>query len=157
MATITMSRLVAVAAAAAGALAVRHLERLRSDDRSEAPRWLVVTVNRDPDEVYIDDALPEPPARLGDLIEVTVRPAPGAKAVELAARLRAPVPAEATGVASRVLGTDPRRRGPTVLREARSLLEAGEVTEPDQPGTTHPGRGTVIQMAGHRAMREGRL
>ena len=56
-------------------------------DKGAEDRWLLVTVNRPPDEVVSDGRLPDPLARLGDVVEVQVRPAPGGRGTELAARL----------------------------------------------------------------------
>ncbi|GAB2962578.1 hypothetical protein LWP59_18310 [Amycolatopsis acidiphila] len=52
-----------------------------------ASGWLAVTVFREPAELK-SAALPAPLAELGDLIEVPIRPAPGGKGSELAARMR---------------------------------------------------------------------
>jgi hypothetical protein len=118
-------------------------------------RWLGVTVLRRPDEVAPDGQPPEPLRRLGDAIEVDIRLAPGDKGSELYARLRSMPQA---GPVQRLSGDDPRRQVRTALREAKSLLEAGEVMRPDAPRTTHPGpAGRLLQVVDRIAQGEGRL
>ena len=53
-------------------------------------RWLVVTVYRQPDDVRTQVDGAGPLSRMRSEIEVTVRPAPGDKGTELAARPTAP-------------------------------------------------------------------
>ena len=93
-----------------------------------ASGWLAVTVLCDPAD--LDTApLPEPLARFGDEIEVVVRPAPGGKGAELAARLRdRRPPGSAT---SRLSGTDPQAGLRSALRRAKQLVEVGEVLAVD--------------------------
>lgn len=87
-------------------------------------RWHAVTVNRPVEKVMSDGRLPEPLAVLGDAIEVQMRPAPAGKGTELLVKAR--------NADVRVV-----RRA---LREARSLVETGEVLRPDAPPTTEPTR-----------------
>jgi hypothetical protein len=54
-----------------------------------ADRWHSVTVNCAPDQL---DPLPAPLSKLGDAAEIVMRPAPGGRGTELAARLVEPVP-----------------------------------------------------------------
>ena len=54
--------------------------------------------------------VPGPLAALGDLVEVQVRPAPGGKGSELAARLREPEPTGPHAAAARISGDDPRQQ-----------------------------------------------
>ncbi|WP_217709608.1 hypothetical protein [Amycolatopsis sp. Hca4] len=140
----------------AGISAVRRaMSGQRSEDDEAVNRWLVVTVLRSPDEVVADGALPAPLRELGDLVEVQVRPAPGDKGTELAARLTRHEPASAF---ARLEGKDPRQRVRVALREAKSLLEVGEIVHPDAPATTHPGPlGRLLSRATHIAQGEGRL
>lgn len=127
----------------------------RSEDDATRNRWLAVTVLRSPDEVVSDGSLPTPLAELGDLVEVQVRPAPGDKGTELAARLTRQGP---TSAAARVQGKDPRQRVRVALREAKSILEVGEIVRPDAPPTTHPGPGgRLVGKATDIAQGEGRL
>lgn len=127
-------------------------------DNGVAHRWLVVTVNRPPDEVVSDERLPEPLARLGDAIEVQASPAPGGRGTELAARLVDPAPSGPSAVAARLTGQDPRQAVRAALREAKSLIETGEVLRADEPPTTRatPG-GKLLGLATRRAGGEGRL
>ncbi|MGV9281821.1 hypothetical protein [Streptomyces sp. NPDC003730] len=121
-------------------------------------RWHTVTINRPLDEVSANGRLPEPLAELGDKIEVQVRPAPGDRGTEVAARLRDPVPSGPGGAAARLKGQDPRGPVRRALRASRALLETGEVLSPDKPPTTHPGPGgKLISAAAGRAREEGRL
>jgi hypothetical protein len=94
-------------------------------------RWHAVTVNRPPTDVAPDGRLPEPLAAMIDHIEVRVRPAPGDKGTEIHARLLQQ-PVEGDG------DEDPRRALRRALRESRSLLEIGEVIQPNANVTTRP-------------------
>jgi hypothetical protein len=121
-------------------------------------RWRVVTINKSPMEVAPDGRLPEPLAAMGDEIEVQIRPAPGDKGTELAARLTHPEPSGAEGAAARAAGTDPRQKLRTALRDAKMLIETGEILQPDRPGSTHPSPlGLPVRMAVKRARGEGLL
>ncbi|MGY1725445.1 hypothetical protein ACI79J_00590 [Geodermatophilus sp. SYSU D01062] len=93
-----------------------------------ASGWLVVTVFREPSDV--DTArLPAPLAGFGERIEVRVRPAAGGKGTELAARLRdRPSPGTALG---RLSGSDPQADLRSALRQAKQLIEVGEVLAVD--------------------------
>ncbi|MEN3300419.1 hypothetical protein [Pseudonocardia sp.] len=156
--TKTIGRAAAVAGAVAGGLAARR-SRSRHDD-TDVRRWFVVTVNRSPEDVMPDGKLPEPLARLGDAIEVRIRPAPGDKGAELAARLTPPPPPGSGPAAAkaRLHGEDPRQQVRTALRQAKAILEVGEVVLPDAPGTTHPGLGgRLVAVADRVAHGEGRL
>jgi hypothetical protein len=120
--------------------------------------WLVVTINKSPEEVGADGKLPEPLEKLRDRIDVKIRPAAGDKGTELAARLREPVPSGMEGLAARLSGNDPRQEVRLALRQAKSLIETGEVLQPDKPGTTHPGpAGKLLQTLVQRSRGEGRL
>jgi hypothetical protein len=93
-----------------------------------ASGWLAVTVFRE--ESDIDAAqLPAPLAELGDRIEIRVRPAPGGKGTELAARLR-DRPSSGTAL-SRLTGSDPQADLRSALRRAKQLIEVGEVLAVD--------------------------
>jgi hypothetical protein len=112
-----------VAGGVAGAL--RHA--LGGDGPRSAidDRWHSVTVNRPPQDVD-PRALPHPLAALGDRIELQIRPAPGDRGTEIHARLRDGGTAETRGKLR------------AALRESRSLLEIGEVIEPNVNRTTQP-------------------
>src|SRR5918997_1175237 len=72
----------------------------------------------------------------GDAVEGRVRPAPGGRGTELAARLRQGAPSGPAGALARVSGSDPRQELRAALRQSRQLLETGEVLSPDSPPTT---------------------
>jgi hypothetical protein len=118
-----MARGVFVAAAAGGAVAARRVLPARRGG-SPPPRWHAITVNRPLGEVAPGGRLPGPLSELGDAVEVRLRPAPGDRGTEVAARLRDAGAGPGAG--------DVRR----ALRESRSLLETGEILLPDAPGTT---------------------
>jgi hypothetical protein len=151
-----VSRMLVVAGVGAGATVVRRW--LSSATGTQADRWLAVTVYRGPDEVMPGGRLPEPLSRLGDRVEVRVRPAPAGKGTEILARPREEVPPGGQGLAARVAGTDPRQEIRLALREAKSLLETGEVLQPARPGSNHPTiPGKLLDLVTSRAAGEGRL
>ncbi|WP_037141421.1 hypothetical protein [Rhodococcoides fascians] len=128
-----------------------------SDPRS---RWRSVTINKTPQEVMPDGRVPDPLAELGDLVEVQVRTAPGGKGTELAARLRQAEPGGLGSVGARVSGDDPRQRVRTALRQAKQLIEVGEVlrVDPAPHGTrSATPTGKLIELATRRAGGEGLL
>jgi hypothetical protein len=93
-----------------------------------ASGWLAVTVFREPSEINTAE-LPAPLAEFGDRIEVRVRPAPGGKGTELAARLR-DRPSSGTAL-GRLNGSDPQADLRSALRRAKQLIEVGEVLAVD--------------------------
>lgn len=118
----------------------------------------MVTINCPPERLS-SGRLPEPIARLGEAVEVMIRPAPGHRGTELGARLREP-PARGriAKAASRMAGGDPRRLVQAALREAKSLIETGEVLQPPMPPTTRRRRaGRLSELATQRAGGEGGL
>jgi hypothetical protein len=125
---------VASLAARAGGTVVRQV-RSAVDPSSARPAgagqpasgWLAVTVLRESSDV--DTAkLPAPLAEYGDRIEVRVRPAPGGKGTELAARLRDRPSGSPLG---RLTGSDPQADLRSALRKAKQLIEVGEVLAVD--------------------------
>nr|BFE55537.1 hypothetical protein GCM10020063_000630 [Dactylosporangium thailandense] len=134
----------AVVLAAVGAGAIAGGVMVARRRRAAGPdRWHAVTVNCSPGQL---DPLPPPLNELGFPVEVRIRPAPGDRGTELAAR-----------VAS---GADPKRvrRLRAALREARSLAEVGEVLLPDAPATTKPTlRSAPLAYATKHGREEGRL
>ena len=146
-----------VAAAATGVglgAAVRRLTSGAAPERQVADGWLVVTVNRPPEEIGSTADLPEPLTELDDRVEVVIRKAAGDKGIELAARPRDPGP---DGPLARLTGEDPRQEVRLALRRAKSLMETGDVLRPD-PSTTHPGpAGRLVRAATRVARGEGRL
>jgi hypothetical protein len=157
----TVSRAVVLAGVSAGVLVVRRMtaRQVGNGAAKEArDRWHTVTINRPPDEVAPDGRLPEPIAGLGDAVEVRIRPAPGNRGTELAARLREVAPSGLRGVAARASGSDPRQGLRTALRQTRQLAETGEVLSPDKPPTTRRTlRNLPLELATRRAGGEGRL
>lgn len=151
-----------VLAGAATVLLVRRL-RARSTGGTGSPaeprsRWHAVTVNRSAEEVLPGGQVPRPLAELGDLVEVEVRAAPGDKGSELRARLRQPRPEGAASGSARVAGEDPRQRVRAALREAKQLIEAGEVlrVDPVPHGRRKPTpTGKLVEVATARAGGEG--
>lgn len=123
-------------------------------------RWRSVTVNRSPEEVMPDNRAPAPLAELGELVDVEVRRAPGDKGSELRARLRAPEPSGPASAAARLSGNDPRQRVRAALREAKQLIEVGEVlrVDPAPHGRRSPTpTGAIVEAATKRAAGEGLL
>ncbi|GAA0595249.1 hypothetical protein [Actinomadura livida] len=148
-----MKRALGTAAALVGAgVAIRRLKSRASGSGTEPNRWLVVTVNCPPERLR---EIPAPLVGLADHVEIRTAPAPGGKGTELAARLRE---TDATGTLKRLTGDDPRQRVRRALREAKSLVETGEVMKPDAPPTVRdtPG-GKLVGLATRRAGGEGRL
>jgi hypothetical protein len=147
-----MGKLALLAGAAVGVTAARRASGTEQHGDDEN-RWLLVTVNRPFDE--LDQASPPAPlAELGDRVELRVQPAGGDKGTELGARLRDPGPSNA---AARLAGQDPRQEVRRALRAAKSLLETGDVLQPEPP-STHPGPGgKLVQRASRLAGGEGRL
>jgi hypothetical protein len=150
----TIGGVVVVTGAVVGGLLARRGRPRRADPR----RWLAVTVNRAPSDVLTDGNPPAPLAELGEAIEVQVRPAPGDRGAELAARLRDPSRIGWRGPAAKLHGDEPLQKLRTALRQAKAILEVGEVVLPDAPRTTHPGGGGRLVAAADRvAQGEGRL
>jgi hypothetical protein len=146
----------AAAAFAAGAVVVRR-SMVGPADPAAIDRWLTVTINRAPSDIQ-PEKLPVPLQECGDRIETRIRPAPGDRGTELAVRLRERQPGTSASAPARLAGQDPRQNLRRALREAKALLEAGEVLRPDVPPTTHdtPGGGLVGLMT-RRAGGEGVL
>ncbi|CAL9337936.1 hypothetical protein SUDANB6_00210 [Streptomyces sp. enrichment culture] len=145
-----------------GAAGVAAAWRSRSGPRPGGRpdnRWLTVTVNRPVTEVGPEEKPPPPLDRFGDSVDVRIRPAPGDRGTELAVRPAGP----ATGgtpssVPARLAGKDPRQELRLALREAKALLETGEVLLPDAPPTTRPTpAGKLIGLLGRRSGGEGVL
>lgn len=128
-----------------------------SRDPLEAGRWLGVTINRPPDEIAPGGRVPEPLAEID--AEVRMNKAPGGRGTEVYARPRERAGAGPAVVLARLRGDDPRTSVRTALREAKSLLETGDVLRSDEEiATTRPTLpGKVLDMALGRASEGGRL
>ncbi|MGW0466276.1 hypothetical protein ACWDX6_13510 [Streptomyces sp. NPDC003027] len=149
--------LVVAAVVGTGVAAVRR-NRSRTGGEPPGARWLTVTINRAPTDVMPGDTLPVPLDKLADRVEARVRPAPGDRGTELAVRLKDAPSAAETSLPGRLAGQDPRQEVRTALREAKALLEAGEVMRPDAPPTTRETpAGKVIGMVSRRSGGEGVL
>jgi hypothetical protein len=155
---ISRKSLWAAAAGLAGAAAVVRRSRTRPSAPAGPDRWLAVTVNREPGDLQIDK-LPAPLQAYGDRIETRISAAPGDRGTELAVRLREqPGEQDAGGsVPARLAGDDPRQDLRRALREAKALLETGEVLRPDEPTTHDTPGGRLIGLLSRRAGGEGVL
>jgi hypothetical protein len=111
--------------------------------------WEMVTINCAPQRLASRADLPEPIARLGDAVDIKISPAPGDRGTELGARLREPQTG-ITGMAARIIGDDPRRTVRRALREAKSLIETGEVMRRDWPPTHRPTPTAKVMEFAHR-------
>jgi hypothetical protein len=153
------TRATAVAVVTAGGYAAGRALTARSYGRwpgslrhAKLPGWLVVTVHVSPAEVAAPAGhLPEPLDRLGDGVEVQIRPAPGDRGTELRARPR-PTQGHAAP------GPQAWRELRVALRHSKQLIETGEILRPDEPSTT---RDTPLSRplayAIRHAQEEGRL
>lgn len=148
-----------------GGLVQRLREAVTGDtsapaDADARSRWRSVTINRSQEDVMPAGQLPAPLAALGDLVEVQTRPALGGKGTELAARLRAPEPTGLGSAAARASGDDPRQQVRSALREAKQLIEVGEVLRVDPAPHGHrpvTPTGKLVDAATDRAAGEGVL
>jgi hypothetical protein len=156
MSSLTRNAAVAVGTvgevARTGARLVGRLTGGAQHPREDPQRWLGVTVQRPPAEVPVEGPdVPEPLRRLGASVELRAQPAPGDRGTELYARPR-------TAGSSAAEQREARRALRTALREAKALLETGEVVRADAPSTTHPGpAGRVLAALDRIAQGEGRL
>jgi hypothetical protein len=146
------------AAAGAGGVVLKRLQHARVPGTGRAPvhddpktavgRWRVVTVLRSPEQVGTGDSLPPPLADFRDRIEIRVRPAPGDKGTELAARLRGDVTEK---------DIEELR---SALRKAKQVLEVGEVLrlDPVPHGERKPTpQGALLEKAAAEAPKGGVL
>ncbi len=127
------------------------------DDRDgDVARWRAVTVNKPIDEVRLEGL--EPLDRLGDAVEIVTRPAPGDKGTEIAARLRDPEPSGLEALGARLSGEDPRQAVRVALRQAKQLIETGEILQRNDNDTNKQTlRGKPLDLAEARSAGEGRL
>lgn len=101
-------------------------------DRSSRDRWIVVTVNCPPQRLASPADLPEPLIRIGDIVDLEICPAPGDRGTEIGARLRDHPRPRIAGSGRRDV-EDLRAMVEDALREARSIIETGEVLLLDRP------------------------
>ncbi|MEU5941710.1 hypothetical protein ABZ807_21555 [Micromonospora sp. NPDC047548] len=100
-------------------------------------RWQVVTVDRPPAEVLPGRRWPEPLRPLDGAVELRLRPAPGGRGSELAAR---PLGGMTTlpGMAAHLVGDDPGLFLRDVLRRVKQLAETGELLRADRSPVDRP-------------------
>jgi hypothetical protein len=144
-----MRRRLGMAAVTAGAgvavFAARRLSTRAAQRSGDPDRWHSVTIGCEPEEL---GALPPPLDTLGFPVEVRVRPAPGDRGTELAARLSEAPPR----------GEDRVGKLRIALRDARQLVEVGEILLPDGPPTTEKTlTGAPLAYATRHGKSEGRL
>jgi hypothetical protein len=154
----TVSKGVAAATGVAALAGDQVRRRRRREHRgADAPgRWRSVTIMRTEQEIAPGGVYPEPLRELQDEVELRLQPAPGDKGTELSARLRE----EPTGLLRRVTGDDPRLRVRSALREAKQLVEVGEVlrVDPAPHGARgHTPVGALLGAVTGRAGQEGVL
>ncbi|WP_146087550.1 hypothetical protein [Thermomonospora echinospora] len=118
-------------------------------------RWSMVTVNCPPERLASRSDLPEPLARLGDAVEIRVSRAPGDRGTELGARLLEERRGRG-GMMALLGGEDPRRAVRRALREAKALIEVGEVIRRGEVTPERPPRPAekVMELAGRRGGRQ---
>ncbi len=145
----------AVGAGATVATRVRSVTTGQSAPGSA--RQLVVTVNT-PVATLQESALPEQLLALGDDVELELRSAAGDKGTEIAARILAPQPSGVKAVVARVGGDDRRQQVRRALREAKSMIETGELLEGQRARTTERTLlGAPLDLATRRSAGEGQL
>ncbi|GAB2869921.1 hypothetical protein GCM10027176_84510 [Actinoallomurus bryophytorum] len=142
--------LMAAGVGVAGYMATRP----RMGVRAPKNHWITVTVNCSPQRLASRADLPEPITRLGDAVDIRVAPAPGDRGTELGARLRELPRTKIVGMVNRRPEEDPRRMVEEALRQAKSMIETGEVLRPDWPPSTQPAQvGKLLEFAGRRGGR----
>jgi hypothetical protein len=125
-----------------------------SRDRALKNRWIMVTVNCSPQRLTSRSDLPEPITRLGDAVDIKICPAPGDRGTELGVRLRDLPRTRIPGMVDRRPEEDPRLMVERALREAKAMIEAGEIIRPDWPPSTRPAQaGELLEFADRRGGR----
>jgi hypothetical protein len=126
---------------------------LTTRDRAPKNRWIMVTINCAPQRLASRADLPEPITRLGDAVDIKICPAPGDRGTELGARLRDLPRTKIAGMVMR-RSEDPRHMVEKALRQAKAIIEAGEVVRPDWPPSAQPAQaGKLVELAGRRGAR----
>lgn len=127
---------------------------LTTRDRAPKNRWIMVTINCSPQRLASRADLPEPITRLGDAVDIKICPAPGDRGTELGARLRDLPRTKVAGMVMRRPEEDPRHTVEKALRQAKAIIEAGEVVRPDWPPSAQPAQaGKLVELAGRRGAR----
>lgn len=117
-------------------------------------RWMMITINCPPQRLASRADLPAPISRLGDAVDIKIGPAPGDRGSELGVRLRELPRLRLAGGSPRRPGGDPRRAVREALREAKSLIETGEILRRDRPMPERPApAGKLLEFAGRRGGR----
>jgi hypothetical protein len=141
---------------AAGLGAGRWIVSRAHTMREPAPknRWIMVTINCSPQRLASRADMPEPITRLGDAVDLKISPAPGDRGTELGARLRELPRTKIVGMVARRPEEDPRRMVEEALRQAKSLIETGEVLRPDWPPSARAAQGAkLLEFADRRGGR----
>lgn len=142
-----MRGLTATTVAAGVGVAVAVTRKRAHRRRDEPGRWLSVTVNTSPERIGGAQPLPEPLERLADRVEIRIRPAAGDWGTELSARPRESDP-----------GSDALAEVRSALRQAKSIIETGEVLQADARPSAHPGpAGRLLRLADKASGGKGRL
>ncbi len=129
----------------------------RGQGATGSARQLVVTVNR-PVATLQERALPEQLLALGDDVELELRPAPGDKGTEIAARIPTGQPTGVKAVVARLRGDERRQQVRRALREGKSVIETGEVLEGQRARTTERTLlGAPLDLASRLSAGEGQL
>lgn len=145
-----------IGALGAGAAAIAVM-RTRSAPAPDPTRWNVVSIEG-ADALLTATEPPPPLDRLGDRIQWRVVAAPGDKGVELRARPTASAAREGTGAGGDDRET--RREVRSALREAKQLIEVGEVLRrdpaPEGKRSATPG-GALVDALSRKSGEEGVL
>ena len=143
----------------AAALTLDHLLQKRSAQKKVSQeRWRAVTVLASPDVISRDGEYPAPLQAVAEFLDVRTSPAPDGVSTELRARLK-PAKTAAEGI-RKLTGLAPESAIRTALRDAKQIVETGEVLrvlprpEGHRPAT--PG-GVLVDLAEQRAKGKGVL
>ena len=99
----------------------------KDKESRDQQRWSVVTIGGSSSDIAPDGVLPPPLALFGDAVEVELRPAPGSRGTELAARPTGQPLPEAVLEDPLVTAEDPRPALRQALRQVKQQVEVGEV------------------------------
>jgi hypothetical protein len=128
---------------------------MKRPERALKNRWIMVTVNCSPQRLASRADLPEPITRLGDAVDIKIAPAPGDRGTELGARLRDLPRTKVAGMVGRHPEENPRRMVERALRDAKAIIESGEVLRGDWPAAAEPAQaGKLLEFAGRRGGRQ---